>query len=190
MSILSSSQAEQEAIFTAAKMIMAAVITSPKARGVSTVTSVLLYGEEKERLAKAMEDQFLKKGSRLEFFKRDGQNIRRSAAVILIGVKGTMPKKPEMPFNCGVCGFKSCAEFIRAEKKKGEDFVGPLCGFQVMDLGIALGVAAKMAAELNIDNRLMYSAGAAAMTLGFLDADMIMALPLSVSEKDIFFDRP
>jgi uncharacterized ferredoxin-like protein len=59
-----------------------------------------------------------------------------------------------------------------------------------MDLGIALGVAAKMAAELNIDNRLMYSAGAAAMTLGFLDADMIMALPLSVSEKNIFFDRP
>ena len=75
MSILSSSQAEQEAIFTAAKMIMAAVITSPKARGVSTVTAALLYGEEKERLAKAMEDQFLKKSSRLEFFKRDGHDF-------------------------------------------------------------------------------------------------------------------
>jgi len=54
-----------------------------------------------------------------------------------------------------------------------------------MDLGIALGVAAKLAAELNIDNRLMYSAGAAAMTLGLLEADMIIALPLSISEKNI-----
>jgi uncharacterized ferredoxin-like protein len=78
---------------------------------------------------------------------------------------------------------------IKAPKKKGEDFVGPLCAFQVMDLGIALGVAAKMAGELNIDNRMMYSAGAAAMNLGFLNADLIIALPLSVSEKNIFFDR-
>jgi uncharacterized ferredoxin-like protein len=190
MSICSSSQAEPEAIFMAAKMIMASVTTSPKTRGVSTVKSVLIHGEEKEKLAKSMEDQFSRKSSRLEFFNRDAQNIRRCAAVLLIGVKGTMPKKPEMPFNCGTCGFSSCAEFIRAEKKRGEDFVGPLCAFQVMDLGIALGVAAKMAAELNIDNRLMYSAGAAAMNLGFLDADMIIALPLSISEKNIFFDRP
>jgi len=54
-------------------------------------------------------------------------------------------------------------------KKRGEDFFGALCAFQVMDLGIALGVAAKLAAELNIDNRLMYSAGAAAMTLSHLE---------------------
>jgi len=189
-SILSSAQGEQEAILTAAKMIMAAVATAPKARGVSAVSCVLLQGEEQERLAQAMEEQFSRKGSRLEFFKRDAQNIRRSAAVLLIGVKGTMPKKPETPFNCGVCGFSSCADFIRAEKKSGEDFLGPLCAFQVMDLGIALGVAAKMAGEFNLDNRLMYTAGAAAMNLDYLDADMIIALPLSVSAKNIFFDRP
>jgi uncharacterized ferredoxin-like protein len=189
MPILSSTQAEPEAILAVAKMIMAAVTTSPKGRGVSTVTSVLIHGEEKERLAKAMEEQFLKKGSRIEFFKRDARNIRHAAAVLVIGVKGTLPKKPELPFNCGACGYSSCTEMIRAKKKKGEDFVGPLCAFQVMDLGIALGVAAKMAGELNIDNRLMYSAGAAAMNLGLLEADMIIALPLSVSAKNIFFDR-
>ncbi len=56
--------------------------------------------------------------------------------------------------------------------------------------GVALGVAAKAAAEMNIDNRLFYSAGAAAMSLGFLEADMIVGLPLSISAKNIFFDRP
>jgi len=190
MGILSSAQAEEEAILTAARLIMAAITTSPKARGVSSVSSALIQGEEKERLARSMEEHLLRKKAKLEFFRRDAQNIRRSAAVLLIGVKGTMPKKPELPFNCGVCGYSTCAELIRAEKKPGEDFIGPLCAFQVMDLGIALGVAAKVAGELGIDNRLMYTAGAAARTLGFLEADMIIALPLSVSEKNIFFDRP
>ncbi len=190
MSLLTSEEAEKEAILTAAKMIMAAVTTSPKARGVSEIRSVLIQGAKKEALAKAMEDDHVRKKSRLGFFQRDAENVRRSSAVLLVGVKGTMPKKPEKPFNCGACGYPSCAAFIRAEKKKsGEDYVGPLCAFQVMDLGIAIGVAAKMAAELNIDNRLFYSAGAAAMELGFMDADMIIGLPLSVSAKNIFFDR-
>jgi uncharacterized ferredoxin-like protein len=189
MALLSSEQAEQEAILTAAKMIMAAVTTAPKARGVSEIKAVLVKDAEKEDLAKAMEDHFVRKGSRLDFFRRDAQNVRKAAAVILIGVKGTMPKKPEMPFNCGACGLPSCADFIRAKKVRGQDYAGPLCVFQVMDLGIALGVAAKVAAELNIDNRLFYSAGAAAMSLGYMDADVIIALPLSVSAKNIFFDR-
>ncbi len=189
MSLIGSSEAEREAVLTAAKLIMAAITTAPKGRGVSEVTSALLLDEEKERLARSMEEQNSRKVAPVGFFKRDAQNVRKAAAVLLIGVKGTMPKKPETPFNCGACGYPSCAAMIKAAKKKGEDFVGPLCAFQVMDLGIALGVAAKMAASLNIDNRLLYSAGAAAMNLGLLNADLIIALPLSVSEKNIFFDR-
>jgi uncharacterized ferredoxin-like protein len=190
MTMIPSSQAEQEAILTAAKLIMAAITTSPKGRGVSSLTTAIIEGEEKERLARAMEEHISHKKRRLEFFKRDAQNIRRSGVVILLGVKGTMPKKPEMPVNCGACGYPACSGLMKAEKRMGEDFMGPLCAFQVMDLGIALGVAAKMAAELNMDNRMMYSAGAAAKALAYLDADLIIALPLSVSEKNIFFDRP
>jgi uncharacterized ferredoxin-like protein len=190
MSILTSNQVEQEVIVTVAKLIMAAVTTAPKTRGVSTIQSALIQGEEKERLAKAMEDHGLRKAFNGDIFKRDAQNVRNSAAVLLIGVKGTMPKKPEKPLNCGGCGYPTCAEFIRTKKgKTGEDFTGPLCAFQVIDLGIALGVAAKMAAELHIDNRLMYTVGGGAMELKVLDADMIVGLPLSATAKNIFFDR-
>jgi uncharacterized ferredoxin-like protein len=190
MAILTSQQAEPEAILAAARLIMAAVTTAPKTRGVSTITCALLQEEDKERLAKGMEDQGAKKAFNGDIFKRDAQNVRSSHAVLLIGVKGTMPKKPEKPLNCGICGYPSCAEFIRAKKgKKGEDFPGPVCAFQIVDLGIALGVAARMAAELHIDNRLMYTAGAGAMEMGVLEADMIVGLPLSISPKNIFFDR-
>ncbi len=54
MSLLTSAKAEQEAILTAAGLIIAAVTTSPQTRGVSTISSVLIPGEEKERLAAAM----------------------------------------------------------------------------------------------------------------------------------------
>jgi len=190
MTFISSSQAAEQAILNAAHLIVAAVTTAPKARGVSNLSAAILQGEEKDRLAQAMEEHQLRKRRKLDFILRDATNIRQATVVILIGVKGTQPKKPESPLNCGACGYATCALFMAAEKRKGEDFQGPLCAFQVLDLGIALGVAAKMASELNIDNRLMYSAGAGARDLGYLEADLVIALPLSVSPKNIFFDRP
>ena len=45
MPVLTSHQAEAEAILTVAKLIMAAITTSPKTRGVSTISSVLIQGE-------------------------------------------------------------------------------------------------------------------------------------------------
>jgi uncharacterized ferredoxin-like protein len=86
MSLITSSQAEHEAVLTAAKLIMAAVTTAPKARGVSEVSSVLLTAEEKERLARAMEEHDPRKAKPVGIFARDAQNIRKAAAVLLIGV--------------------------------------------------------------------------------------------------------
>jgi len=136
-----------------------------------------------------MEAKMKEKKNPLDAFSRDAECLRKSPVVLLIGVKGTVPKKPENPLNCGACGYASCADFIKAEKKKGEDFTGPLCVFESLDLGIALGSAAKLAASLNVDNRIMYTIGAAAKELKFLDADIIMGIPLSASGKNIYFDR-
>jgi len=58
-----------------------------------------------------------------------------------------------------------------------------------MDLGIALGSAVKIASDLAVDNRVMYSVGTAARKLGFIDADIAIGIPLSVSGKNIYFDR-
>jgi uncharacterized ferredoxin-like protein len=79
---------------------------------------------------------------------------------------------------------------LASGKREGEDFTGPVCLFQAVDLGIALGSAAKMAAELNIDNRIMYSVGAAAKKLGLLDSDVIIGIPLAAKGKSPYFDRP
>ena len=54
---------------------------------------------------------------------------------------------------------------------------------------IALGSAVKVASELNVDNRIMYSIGRAAMKMELLKADEIQGIPLSIKGKNIFFDR-
>jgi len=71
------------------------------------------------------------------------------------------------------------------------DFSGPNCSVRMTDLGIALGSAVKAAQVHNVDNRIMYSAGTAALDLGLLgkDCSVAFAIPLSVTGKNIFFDR-
>jgi len=115
--------------------------------------------------------------------------VRGSAAVLLIGVSRD-PKRVELPLNCGACGYKNCKGLLSIGKREGEDFTGPVCIFQAIDLGIALGSAVKLAGELSIDNRIMYTVGAAAKKLNLIDSDLIIGIPLSVVGKNPYFDRP
>jgi uncharacterized ferredoxin-like protein len=186
---MNSGEAEESGVLFAAKLMAASARTAPKGRGVDRIETAIVTGEEKERIAEAMEKKIEQKKNPMPFFKRDAENLRKSPVVLLIGVKGTMPKKPQDPINCGACGHASCGEFIKAEKKNGEDFTGPICMFEAVDLGIAIGSAVKLASELGIDNRVMYTVGAAAKALKILDADIIIGIPLSASGKNIYFDR-
>jgi uncharacterized ferredoxin-like protein len=189
MPILKDVQVEKQAVIEAANLIASSARTAPKGRGVDRIMTAIVSGKEKNEIADVMEQRVDKKRNPLSAFKRDSQAVRKSQLVVLIGVKGTMPKAPENPLNCGACGNATCADFIKVEKKRGEDFTGPICIFEALDLGIALGSAVKMASEMNIDNRIMYTIGAAAKDLQLMDADVIMGIPLSMTGKNIFFDR-
>lgn len=189
MPITSSRDIETDAILTVAKLMAASARTAPKGRGVDRIVTAIVIGVEKERIAEAMEKKMREKKNPITAFEQDAKALRDSPCALLIGVRGTMPKKPENPLNCGACGYSSCAEFIKAEKRQGEDFTGPVCIFEAMDLGIAVASAAKTASEMNIDNRVMYTVGAGAKALGILDADIIIGIPLSTAGKNIYFDR-
>lgn len=182
-------EAEREAVRSAVYLMAAAARTAPKTRGDDSVQTMIVDGEDLELLAAAMEAKVTQKAHPLKFFARDAGTVRNSAAVLLVGVTGE-PKKPEAPLNCGACGNGSCAEFLGVTQEEGEDYRGPICFFQSIDLGIALGSAVKIASELNIDNRIMYTVGAAARKAGFLQCDAIIGIPLSVSRKNPYFDRP
>jgi uncharacterized ferredoxin-like protein len=189
LTVIRDVEAENKAIMDVAHLMAASARTAPKGRGVDNILTAVITGEERERIAEAMERKVKQKRHPLLFFDRDAKNVRKSPVILLVGVRGTQPKKPEDPLNCGACGHESCAEFISVEKRRGEDFTGPICIFEALDLGIALGSAVKMASQMNVDNRLMYTIGAAAKELKLLDADVIIGIPLSVTGKNIYFDR-
>ena len=189
MVILTSGKIEKDALEMGASMMAVSARTAPKTRGVDSVKTMILTGTDLEQLAVAMENKVREKSTELPMFKRDADNVRGSAAVLLVGVSRD-PKRVELPLNCGACGYKNCKALLAAGVRMGEDFTGPVCIFEAIDLGIALGSAVKLAGELNIDNRIMYTMGAAAKKLNLLDSDLIMGIPLSVTGKNPYFDRP
>jgi uncharacterized ferredoxin-like protein len=98
--------------------------------------------------------------------------------------------------NCGACGYATCAQFLKAvsvqhrqEETDAWEFPGPICQIRCIDLGIAVGSAAKVASMHNVDTRCQTRIAAAARRLGLIQADLAVALSMSVSHKNIFFDR-
>jgi len=182
--IIESDKGEKEALLEAAKYMLIAARTAPKTAGLDDILTLIVYGKEKDSIAEKMEK--IAKARKIEGFNRDAKNVRNSEAVVLIGVRGGK----SMGFNCGACGYESCEKFENAKKKLGKDFISPTCLFKALDLGIALGSAAKTASLLNVDNRIMYRIGTAALKLKMLpEATTIMGIPISAKGKSIYFDR-
>ena len=77
----------------------------------------------------------------------------------------------------------------RKEKTEGDDFPGPVCMFQAIDLGIALSSACSVAARFHVDNRMMYTIGGPARKLAWMTSQVIIGIPLSCAGKNIYFDR-
>lgn len=159
--------------------------TAPKGGGKDYVVQKTITGKQLGTLAGAMEKIASEsKNNEKASIGRDGGGIRNSEALVLIGLKNAKPSK----LNCGACGFKTCGECV-SKIHPGVEFTGPICAMRLIDLGVALGSAVKTASMLNADNRMMYSAGMAAVKTGLIDADIAIGIPISGAGKNIYFDR-
>jgi len=184
MPIINSEDAEKDGLLQVSKLMLLSARTAPKAGGVDDILTAIVSGSEKELLAKEMDK--IGEERNISAFRRDADNVRNSEYVVVIGVKGAV----KIGLNCGSCGYTNCEEFEKAEKKMGQDFTGPNCILRILNLGIALGSAAKTASLHNVDNRIMYRIGAAAKRMKMLpEASVIIGIPISAKGKSIYFDR-
>ncbi len=174
------------ALITAAELMAISARTAPKSKGSDVIEINILGAEQLEQLAVEMEEIAAATG--MKFFLRDAGNIRQSGACLLIGADGFST----LGLNCGACGHATCAEMKSAVSIAPPDtlYKGPVCALRSSDLGVAVGSAVKTASTLNIDNRIMFSAGSAALALGLLPHSTIaFGIPLSVTGKSPYFDR-
>ena len=164
--------------------------TAPKGRGQDSIVIKVVAGEELKELSRELFRLGEARG--IKIFLRDAGNLENSQACLLMGSKAA----DSAGLDCGGCGFATCKEMLEAqkqflEKEAEKSFHGPSCVIKITDLGIALGSAAKTASLHNVDNRVMFTAGVAALSLNWLEGCIVAyGLPLNASGKSIYFDRP
>jgi len=180
--IYTSDVSDKGAALHVAQLMSAAARTAPKSCGVDAIETLVLDGADKDTLTAVMRE--LGQADGKAYFIRDAGNIDDSHCIVLVGVKGD-PRGWASPWSldCGLCGIGSCAETAR---------LGTPCAMVVTDLGIALGSAASVAMDHRIDNRILYTAGFAAMKLKLLpdDVKVCFGIGLATKGKNVFFDRP
>ncbi|HBG69392.1 MAG: hypothetical protein A2W93_15550 [Bacteroidetes bacterium GWF2_43_63] len=174
MSIKKPEEFLRNAVVDIAENMIIAAKTAPKGRGTERLCYLLITGNELKIISHKMEE--ISKENNVAFFGRDAGNLLKADALVLIGASYN-PRNVQL---CTHCGF-SC-------DNKPDD--AP-CAITMVDLGIAIGSAVSMAAHFHVDNRVMYSVGLAAIQLGLFPKEIKSAygIPLSVSSKNIFFDR-
>lgn len=162
-----------EHVLDVARQMLTAARTAPKGKGVDIIEAALVTGEGIKKLAEKMVAMVEEHG--MKFFLRDADNILQSECVVIIGTR-----EQAQGLNCGHCGFSTCAG--RTD--------GVPCALNTIDVGIAIGSACAMAADMRVDTRVMFSAGLAAQRLVWLKGcKNVFAIPVSASSKNPFFDR-
>ncbi len=184
MPVLDGRQQERQGILEIANLMVVAARTAPKAGGKDDILTAVVTGHEGEAIAREMEKIAAERNN--PAWVRQAGIIRAADAIVIIGVRGTK----SYGLDCGACGYASCADFTKAEKRAGQDFDGPNCMMKNLDLGIAICSAVKIASILNADNRIYYRIGAATRRLRYIpEASVIMGIPLSATGKNPHFDR-
>lgn len=169
-------QTREQSVREVASKMMIAARTAPKTKGADVLEIATFTGQEVEQIAAKMKEL----GPKLNkmFFLRDADNILASDAVVVIGANIKIAG-----LDCGLCGFETCADKL--------SLADAPCAFNAVDLGIAVGSAVSMAADCRVDNRVMYSVGVAIKELKMLrNSSVILAIPISSTGKNLFFDRP
>lgn len=171
--IVNERDARHEHVLQVARQMMTAARTAPKGKGIDIIEVALIADESIKKLSDTMIAMVEEHG--LKFFLRDADNILNAECVVLIGTR-----EKAQGLNCGHCGFDTCAG--RSE--------GVPCVLNSIDVGIAIGSACATASDMRVDTRVMFSAGLAAQRLNWLnECKMVMAIPVSASSKNPFFDR-
>lgn len=179
MSLYRESEIIEETVVGIAKNMLIAARTAPKGKGKNSLEMLIVSGDDLVELSNTLH----KMGTELnvDFYLRDAENLSQSVAAVIIG---TEIKTLGLNEICQLCGFENC--------KEKEKHPNTPCVFNTGDLNLAIGSAVSLAADLRIDNRVMFSIGKAAIRANLFEKNIKIAygIPLSATSKNPFFDRP
>ena len=171
----------KDALKMAAQFMALSARTAPKTVGKDYIEIKIIEDDKLAKLGEEMVAYGEKHGDKS--YDRNGRAVAGCGAVLLVALKDAKTAG----LNCGACGYDGCEKL--PEPHDGTEFAGPFCAWRLVDLGIAIGSAAKTASILNVDNRIMYEIGVVARKMNLIHGDVVLGIPLSATGKNIFFDR-
>lgn len=121
---------------------------------------------------------------------RDGrfvqELIKEPTGCLIIGDK----RKSDFNYNCGACGYRTCAELNKAEDVEALTSNGPMCLFKSINVHIAANAAASMAWRLGLHCRVFSTLGFGAKAMEVIeDVDTAVAVSVSAAKIDPYFNR-
>ena len=165
----------------AAKAVAAAARSAPHTTGRLDLVIHLLSQDEIKHIQRTVAERF----------GRDPEKILVYDGMLTIGARLT---RSDTHWDCGACGFKTCAELNRAAKAEREKKpdgprpAGPSCNWKVIDWNISIDYAAAMAAHLGLQARVQDIQGAVALALGYAgEVDACTTVPLMAEKRNPFF---
>ena len=166
-------ETRHQRVMDAVGKMMTAARTAPKGKGIDIIEIIAAEGSDLQTLSDKTREIGTQNGRK--FFFRDADNVLKAEAVVLIGTR-----QQKQVLDCSYCGSPTCSD-------KPDEVP---CAINSVDVGIAIGSACAMAADMRLDTRVMFSVGYAALALDWLKGcQTVIAILVSASTKNPFFDR-
>ncbi len=170
----------------AVELMMVAAHNSYRFGNRNTIQCVSVGIEEMEQIAEFAYSL----GDMSPLAARDGRFLRdlikEPCALLILGDR----RKSDLNFNCGACGYHTCAELNKAEEMESLTARGPSCQFKNLSLNIATNAAASLAWRLGLHCRVFSTLAMAAFALQIIpNVDVVASVCVSTARVDPFFDR-
>lgn len=185
-------EATREAVMQATQLAAAAAYRAPQLTARLEIQTEIITEEDQDPIIEfagelatisplmAFDHQTMK------YFREQGSPL----TVLLIGAKLT---HSELGWDCGACGFATCAEFNKWAKEHGGPgnlWGGPSCVWKTMDFAAACDFACAAAYQYRVDCRAMGTIGAACAGVGFMpDCSARIAVLIGPPGDFIYFSR-
>jgi len=170
----------------AVELMAVAAHNSFRFGGKNSIKMVVAGEEEMQDIA----EYCLSLGDMSPLGARDGRFLielmKEPTALLIIGDK----RRSQFNYNCGACGYRTCAEMNAAEEVESLTANGPSCQFRNINLNVATNAAAAIAWRLGLHCRVFSTLAFAARAMEVIEeVDLATSVSVSVAKQDPYFDR-
>ena len=184
--------AAREAVLEVARLAAAAVYRAPQLTGKLDVHTEIITGEDQEPIIEFF-GEIAPISPVMAFDYQTLKHFRDQDAPLVLLLIGADMTHSELAWDCGACGFGTCAEFNRYAKEnrsRGTLWSGPSCAWKLMDFGAACDFACAAVAQHRMDCRAMATVGAAASGVGYLpQCSAHIGVPIGPPGELIYYSR-